>query len=96
MAASATNDWVYNKTENLSPRDLTMSTPLTHLITESSVEFVRTGRWKLVDRVQGFSRWKWNLPRGGIAKVLEVPLHQWLSVLEMETNDQLYILERAK
>ncbi|KAG1775965.1 glycosyltransferase family 22 protein [Suillus placidus] len=94
MTAPATNDWVYNKTENLSPRDLTISTPLTHLITESSVEFIRTGRWKLVDSVQGFSRWKWNLPRGGITKVLEVPL--WLSVLEMETNDQLYILERTK
>ncbi|KAG2053372.1 hypothetical protein BDR06DRAFT_982841 [Suillus hirtellus] len=86
---AATNDWVYNKTENLSPRDLTTSIPLTHLISE-------TGRWKLVDSVQGFSRWKWNIPRGGIAKVLEVPLHQWLNVLEMETNDQLYILERVK
>ncbi|KAG1841033.1 glycosyltransferase family 22 protein [Suillus subalutaceus] len=96
MTGPATNDWVYNKTESLSPRDLTASTPLTHLITESSVELMRTGRWKLVDRVQGFSRWKLNLPRGGIAKVLEVPLHEWLSVLEMETNDQLYILERAK
>lgn len=96
MAAPATNDWVYNKTENLSPRDLTTSMPLTHLITESSVEFIRSGQWKLVDSVRGFSGWKWNLPRGGIAKVLEVPLHQWLSVLEMETHDQLYILERAK
>ncbi|KAG1743496.1 glycosyltransferase family 22 protein [Suillus lakei] len=96
MPAPATGDWVYNKTESLSPHDLTTSTPLTHLIAESSVEFIRTGRWKLVDRVQGFSRWKWNLPQGGIAKVLEVPLHQWLSVLEMETHDQLYILERAK
>jgi alpha-1,6-mannosyltransferase len=96
MAATATNDWVYNKTENLSPRDLTASMPLTHLITESSVEFIRSGRWKLVDSVRGFSGWKWKLPRGGIAKVLEIPLHQWLSVLEMETHDQLYILERAK
>lgn len=96
MTAPATNDWVYNKTESLSPRDLTTSTPLTHLIAESPLEFTRTGRWRLVDSVQGFSRWKWNLPRGGIAKVLEVPLHQWLSVLEMETNDQLYILERVK
>ncbi|KAG1863451.1 glycosyltransferase family 22 protein [Suillus tomentosus] len=96
MTAPVTNDWVYNKTESLSPRDLTTSTPLTHLIAESPLEFTRTGRWKLVDSVQGFSRWKWNIPRGGIAKVLEVPLHQWLSVLEMETNDQLYILERAK
>ncbi|KAG1841030.1 glycosyltransferase family 22 protein [Suillus subalutaceus] len=96
MTGPATNDWAYNKTESLSPRDLTASTPVTHLIAESSVEFLKTGRWKLVDRVQGFSRWKLNLPRGGIAKVLEVPLHEWLSVLEMETNDQLYILERAK
>ncbi|KAG1814077.1 glycosyltransferase family 22 protein [Suillus variegatus] len=96
MTAPATNDWVYNKTESLSPRDLTTATPLTHLIAESPLEFTRTGRWRLVDSVQGFSRWKWNLPRGGIAKVLEVPLHQWLSVLEMETNDQLYILERVK
>jgi alpha-1,6-mannosyltransferase len=96
MTSPVTNDWVYNKTESLSPRDLTTSTPLTHLITESSVEFTKTGRWKLVNSVRGFSRWKWNLPQGGITKVLEVPLQQWLSVLEMETNDQLYILERAK
>ncbi|KAG0708123.1 glycosyltransferase family 22 protein [Suillus ampliporus] len=96
MPAPATGDWVYNKTEGLSPRDLTTSTSLTHLITESSTEFVRTGRWKLVESVQGFSRWRWNLPRGGISKVLEVPLYQWLSMLEMKTDDQLYILERAK
>ncbi|KAG2145216.1 glycosyltransferase family 22 protein [Suillus clintonianus] len=96
ITALATGDWVYNKTESLSLRDLTTSTSFTHLIAESSVEFIKTGRWKLVDSVQGFSRWKWSLPRGGIAKILEVPLHQWLNVLQMETNDQLYILERSE
>jgi len=95
IPAPATGDWVYNKTEGLSPCGLTTSASPTHIIAESSAEFVRTGRWKLADSVQGFSRWKLNLPRGGIAKVLEVPLHQWLSMLEMETSDKLYILERA-
>ena len=96
IPAPATGDWVYNKTEGLSPHDLTTSTSLTYLIAESSAEFVGTGRWKLVGSVQGFSGWKLNLPRGGIAKVLEIPLRRWLSVLEMETSDKLYILERAK
>jgi alpha-1,6-mannosyltransferase len=96
IPAPATGDWVYNKTENLTSHDLTTSTSLTHLIAESSAEFVGTGGWNLVGSVQGFSRWKLDLPRGGIAKVVEDPLHQWLSVLAMETSDKLYILERAK
>ncbi|KAG2071808.1 hypothetical protein BDR04DRAFT_1097815 [Suillus decipiens] len=41
MTAPATNDWVY-KTESLSPHDLTTSTPFTHLIAESSIEFTST------------------------------------------------------
>ncbi|OJA08470.1 hypothetical protein AZE42_02833 [Rhizopogon vesiculosus] len=96
IPAPATGDWVYNKTEGLSLHDITTPTSLTHLIAESSAEFVETGRWKLAGSVRGFSRWKLNLPRGGIAKLLEVPLHQWLSILEMEMSDKLYILERAK
>jgi len=92
----ATGDWIYNKTESLSPCELTDSAFVTHLIAESPVEFIGTGRWKLVGSVQGFSRWRLNLPRGGIATLVEVPLHQWLSVLAMETSDKVYILERIK
>ncbi|KAG1863762.1 hypothetical protein F4604DRAFT_1041131 [Suillus subluteus] len=66
------DDWVYNKTESLSPRDLATSTPLAHLIAEFSVEFIRIGRWKLVDSgVQGSGRQMELLPRGvHVAKVL--------------------------
>ncbi|KAH7920957.1 glycosyltransferase family 22 protein [Leucogyrophana mollusca] len=84
--------WIYNKTEALSHETLTASTDITHLIAESPEA---GGGWIVAESVSGFSRWKLNVPSGGIKGALKKPLHEWLDLVEMDTSEQLWILERA-
>jgi alpha-1,6-mannosyltransferase len=62
--------WIYNKSENLSIRDLTLSTPITHLISEVNPETEEgvgmENNWKLVAPVTTHSRFvpSWKVLKG--------------------------------
>ncbi|KIJ67137.1 glycosyltransferase family 22 protein [Hydnomerulius pinastri MD-312] len=99
LVPSTTSDqgmWVYDKTESLTP-PMIASSSFTHLVAESPE--IGEGEWKVVQSVPGFRRWKLNsdvlegLKKG---RVWEVPLGAWTRVLEMEVEEQLWILERNK
>ncbi|KAF8440477.1 alpha-1,6-mannosyltransferase subunit [Boletus edulis BED1] len=91
---SSDASWTYNKTESLTPSMISASS-FSHLIAETPD--MAGKEWTVVEAIPAFRRWKLNhavLSRLKTGKVWEIPFHQWVRVLEMETKDQLWILER--
>lgn len=73
------------------------SSSFTHLIAESPE--MAGEEWTVVETIPGFKRWKFNpavLMKLKTGRVWEIPLDQWARVLEMEMNEQLWILERRR
>ncbi|KAA1476212.1 alpha-1,6-mannosyltransferase subunit [Dentipellis sp. KUC8613] len=86
--ASSANNWTYDKTEDLSARDLAAMPGLTHAITEAPL-----GRgWTVVDVVKGFERWA--LQRDVKGLVEREGIEGLLGVLKMVEGEKLWILER--
>lgn len=73
------------------------SSSFTHLIAESPE--MAGEEWTVVEAIRGFKRWTVNpavLSKLKTGKVWEIPLGRWSRVLEMEMNEQLWILERRR
>jgi len=106
--------WVYNKTESLTPALLTSPSAehFTHLIVEDTpAPFLATGQWRVVEAVEGFARWKLDLPasvgigdikdikrvspREVVRELAEWSLDRWMGVVRMERAERLWILERT-
>ena len=71
------------------------SSTFTHLIAESPE--MAGKEWTVVEAIPAFLRWRLNpavLDKLKSGKVWQVPFGQWAQVLQMEMNDQLWILER--
>ncbi|KAG9314937.1 glycosyltransferase family 22 protein [Chiua virens] len=86
--------WTYNKTESLTPSMISTSS-FTHLIAESPE--MSGMEWTVVEAIPAFKGWRLNsavLTKLKTGKVWEIPLDQWARVLEMEMENQLWILER--
>ena len=73
------------------------SSTFTHLIAESPE--MAGEEWTVVEAIPAFRRWKLNsivLNKLKTGRVWEIPLDKWTRVLEMEMDDQLWILERRQ
>lgn len=94
------SNWVYNKTEHLSPQTLAAAHEITHVIAESESastfsSWFTSSPWITVDTVDGFDRWSLNpgvrsLVKEGLMESIDVLLHP----LEMQTTEKLVILEK--
>ena len=96
-----TRSWTYNKTEHLSPEDLTSSTHFTHVITESPKSF-NAKVWSTVECVNGFDRLQ--VRRVGLGEIgggdssnsngvlKRVPA---IPIVEFVYSEKLCILERT-
>ncbi|KAG5637949.1 hypothetical protein H0H81_002477 [Sphagnurus paluster] len=85
--------WTYNKTESLTPTALTDNQAITHLIVEPSPVWQEDEKWKIVARLDGFS--KWELDAGILtAEVSELTLERLKNVVRLEKVEKLWILER--
>ena len=93
------SDWVYNKTENVSPASITANRAITHVIAEVQNKdggwvnaFDGTGfpkgSWVVTAVVPAFERWRVNRE----AVRLE-PMKPW-KVLEYVEEERLVVLER--
>ncbi|TFY59156.1 hypothetical protein EVG20_g7892 [Dentipellis fragilis] len=86
--ASSANNWTYDKTEDLSARDLAAMPGLTHAITEEPL-----GRgWTVIDVVKGFKRWALEKDVKGLVE--REGIEGLLGVLKMVEGEKLWILER--
>src|SRR6267142_3928022 len=90
-AISAAHPWIYNKTENLTPADVAYDSSFTHVIAESG-DALPTGRWELVDVIDGCQGWK--IRKDVLELVRERGLEGLLSVLEMKKASKLWIFEK--
>jgi alpha-1,6-mannosyltransferase len=93
-------DWVYNKTEDVSPAVITANRAITHVIAEVHDHLSSDGKhifeatgfpggsWVVTAVVAGFERWKINL---GAVKL--EPMKPW-KVLEYVERERLVVLER--
>ncbi|CAL1695049.1 unnamed protein product [Somion occarium] len=81
-------NWVYNKTENLTPQDITNGRHFTHAIVEvgPDVSTFSMREWDVVDTIQAFERWIPNMELLNGGKVWEP--------FRMVKKDKLVILER--
>ena len=81
-------NWVYNKTENLTQRDITNTPHFTHVIAEAGDDAAgfTQSQWNVVENIQGFQRWIPNLEVLRGASIWEL--------LKMEKKDKLVILKR--
>ena len=87
-------DWVYNKTEHLSPMDLTRTKHFTHAITEFADSFP-SNSWAKVECVKGFDGFKVNrqfLTRGKGRTFSD--LSRNILFVEFKYSEKLCILER--
>ncbi|KZT67408.1 glycosyltransferase family 22 protein [Daedalea quercina L-15889] len=102
--APLTQQWVYDKTEHLTPQMLSGSKEFTHVIVESdgSSSSLPTGfsssYWRPVTSISGFDRWRFH-PRlremvKGRGKGLVENLGVLVRSLEMVTSEKLVILAR--
>ncbi|KDR68602.1 hypothetical protein GALMADRAFT_146254 [Galerina marginata CBS 339.88] len=90
------NQWIYNKTENLTPAVLSSSSsPFTHLISETppSTDSHLVKHWRTVKTIKAFDRFvvNWELLKGRNKADL---LWRFGDVLRFEESDKLWILER--
>ncbi|KAK0469529.1 glycosyltransferase family 22 protein [Desarmillaria tabescens] len=81
--------WTYNKTENLTLQDLTLSRSITHLIMEPTEAVPK--QWKVVEEVQGFDRWR--LDRSILSERKELLIRPW-DIVTMSKTTMLWIMER--
>ena len=85
------SSWIYNKTENLAPAYIAYDSPFTHVIAESK-DALPSGRWQVVDVIDGFQGWK--VRRNVLGLVSEKGLEGLQRVLEMKRENKLWIFER--
>ncbi|KAI0649537.1 Alg9-like mannosyltransferase family-domain-containing protein [Trametes meyenii] len=92
-------DWIYDKTENLSFRALTVSREITHLIAEvNSLPHTGAGleAWTPVAVVDGFDRWELDKD---VLRTFKTGFWEGLgalgNVLSMERSAKLVILQRG-
>ena len=93
-------DWIYNKTENVTPEEITANRHITHVIAEihdrgaaergnvfEATKFPKNS-WIMTAVIPGFERWRLNLD------ALKVePMKPW-KVCEYVESEKLVILER--
>jgi alpha-1,6-mannosyltransferase len=97
QAKVAPRAWVYNKTEGLTPRDLSHGS-FTHLISEAPLDASLRGGWKEIRKVDGFAGWsldqKWKraVRRGDVSVALEG--FKDGGPLWMKTEEKLVLVER--
>lgn len=79
----AQDGWVYNKTENLSARDVTSARHFTHVITEAQVAYADLG-WQAVEGVEAFDgiRIRSGAKGGAAVFPLEYVYHEKLWIME--------------
>ena len=66
LIPSTSSNWIYNKTESLTPSILTSSSHITHLIVESDSDvqsLMNSGQWTRIGSVNAFDGWDVNGPR---------------------------------
>ena len=85
------SSWIYNKTENLAPAYIAYDSPFTHVIAESK-DALPSGRWQVVDIIDGFQGWK--VRKNVLGLVSEKGLEGVQRVLEMKRENKLWIFER--
>lgn len=85
ITSPAQADWIYNKTENLPPSDITRSKHFTHVITENLQDFPKAN-WIVVESIKAFSGVKWH-SQFKIEGIVRFPL-------EFMYSESLWILER--
>ena len=90
-------NWTYDKTENLSLKDLTAAREVTHLIAEADSPAAQATGWTPVAIVDGFDGWRLNLEgvKGGHGKGVVDRLTALLNILEMRRSTKLVIMKRA-
>ncbi|TDL25529.1 alpha-1,6-mannosyltransferase subunit [Rickenella mellea] len=76
------NDWVYNKTENLTPLDIVNSPHFTHAITEDATAFEGADEWKVREEVWAFDGFRILRDQGRLVRIKYV----W--------SEKLWIAER--
>ncbi|KAI0094379.1 Alg9-like mannosyltransferase family-domain-containing protein [Irpex rosettiformis] len=97
-----TSDWVYNKTENITPEEITANRHITHVIAEvhnrhasvtgnvfKATRFPK-GSWVMTAVIPAFERWRFH---AGSLKL--EPMKPW-KVLEYVEIEKLVILERKE
>ena len=90
-------NWTYDKTENLSLKDLTAAREVTHVIAEADSPAAQATGWTPVAIVDGFDGWRLNLEdvKGGHGKGVMDRLTALLNILEMRRSAKLAIMKRA-
>jgi len=91
--SDAHQPWIYNKTENLSPADIAYSSAFTHVIAESR-DALPSGRWELIDVIEGFDGWK--VHRDVLRLVRERGVQGLWGILEMKKAEKLWIFEKRR
>ncbi|KAF9812463.1 hypothetical protein IEO21_06181 [Rhodonia placenta] len=85
--AFAAHNWTYNKTEHLSPKALSATSEVTHLIAEMDTF--------AIEAVESFDRWSLNTGLRGIVKQgLMDSIDALMHPLRMVKSEKLVILER--
>lgn len=98
--AFAAHNWTYNKTEHLSPKALSATSEVTHLIAEMDTFAVLSSRftsspWTQIEAVESFDRWSLNTGLRGIVKQgLMDSIDALMHPLRMVKSEKLVILER--
>jgi alpha-1,6-mannosyltransferase len=97
-APAASAEWVYDKTEGLTTRELAASTRYTHLVAEAWGDrhvLYDPARWTLLRTIRAFDGWSIDedvvraIREGSWASLLRLR-----EVLRMREADKLWILER--
>ncbi|KAI5119638.1 hypothetical protein M0805_009000 [Coniferiporia weirii] len=87
------SDWVYNKTEHLSPKDLTVAKHFTHAITEHADDFPQA-KWHITECVKGFDGFSVRRGGAGVGKEDE-GLWAKIPIPEFKYADKLCIMTRV-
>ncbi|KAF8805435.1 alpha-1,6-mannosyltransferase subunit [Phlegmacium glaucopus] len=98
--SNTNNEWIYNKTENLTIPSL-CSSSITHLISEipPSKDPLLDKHWYTVEVIKGFDHWTidWDVLTGrGDAVADDDLLGKFRAVLRLIKSDKLWILARKK
>lgn len=104
VANDGLHNWIYNKTENLSPADLTAARHFTHLITSSPLDsFSIPQEWTKVDCVRAYDGFR-VVPIGSSSLSTDKEhetgvrmgrMWEMIPVIDFVFTDKLCILERS-
>ena len=94
------DEWVYNKTENLTISILCSSSSpvITHLISEipPSKDPLLDQHWYTVQVVEGFDRWSIDWDLLGKGEAAGGMWRRFMKILRLEKSEKLWILARKK